>query len=188
MSALVATVVLLAVVCAGHTSLLVAVVRRLRIQAELLADVEERGLPARALPAGAAVGAFSVTDTDGRVFSAGDPSGPTLVAMLNPTCGSCRRLRREFGTVAARWPGGRSRVVVVVTGPSATAAYARRLAPTARIVVDAAGAVRDAFSVTAFPAIFVVASTGELSWTGRWAHSVPRHPTDPTPVYGQALM
>ncbi|SCL25313.1 Thiol-disulfide isomerase or thioredoxin [Micromonospora pallida] len=174
MPALVATVVLLAVVCAGHTALLVAVVRRLRVQAELLADVEERGLPARALPVGSTIGAFSVTDTDGEPFSAGDASGPTLVAMLSPTCGSCRRLRREFGAVAARWPGGRSRVVVVVTGPSATAAYARRLAPLARIVVDPDEVVRDAFAVTAFPALFVVEPTGELSWTGRWAHSVPQ--------------
>ncbi|MFE0589991.1 MauE/DoxX family redox-associated membrane protein [Micromonospora echinospora] len=35
------------------------------------------------------------------------------------------------------------------------------------------GGTRRVRGVTAFPALFVVEHTGELSWTGRWAHSVP---------------
>lgn len=166
MSALVTVVVLLALVCVFNTALNLALVRRLRYHAELLAGVDERGVPAQALPRGAVVG-----DRLGHDLVDGDAD--TLVAFFSPTCDRCRRDRKIFGRVAARWPGGPDRVVAVVSGPSASAAFLTGAAPAARVVVDTDESLRHAFGIRHFPALFVVAPGGRLTWTGMHAHAVP---------------
>jgi thiol-disulfide isomerase/thioredoxin len=172
MSVLVAVVTLLSLVCAFHTALLVAVIRRLRHQAELLSEVEERGVAAQALPRGAAVGEFRGRDADGLVVTA-RPEAETLVAFFSPTCSRCRRERRAFRRVAAGWPGGRARVIAVVSGPAATAQFLAGVARSARIVVDADESIRNAFGIRGFPALFVLSPDGHLTWTGVHAHTVP---------------
>ncbi|MGC5287088.1 TlpA family protein disulfide reductase [Micromonospora sp. DT231] len=161
MSVLVTVVVVLALVCAFNTALNVALVRRLRYHAELLADVEERGVPAQALPRGETVHDFVGHDAD------------TLVAFFSPTCTRCRRERKAFGRVAARWPGGPDRTVAVVSGPTASADFLTGLAPAARIVVDTDESLRHAFGIRGFPALFVVSPDGRLAWTGVHADAVP---------------
>ncbi|MDG4788007.1 hypothetical protein O7626_19030 [Micromonospora sp. WMMD1102] len=172
MSVLVAVVVLSSAWCAFNTALLVAVVRRLRYQSELLSEVERQGVPARALPRGDTVRDFLVHDTRGRPVTPVVPAA-TLVGFFSPTCPSCRRERARFRAVAARWPGGSERVLAVVTGPAASARFLRRLDPVARIVVDPDSAMRQAFGIESFPAIFVLAGAGCLSWTGIHADAVP---------------
>ncbi|AVT33995.1 hypothetical protein C6361_36280 [Plantactinospora sp. BC1] len=178
MSVLVAVVVLSSAVCAFNTALLVAVVRRLRYQSELLSEVERQGVPARALSRGDAVRDFLVHDTQGRPVTPDVPAA-TLVGFFSPTCASCRRERARFRAVAARWPGGPARVLAVVTGPDASARFLARLEPVARIVVDADGTMRRAFGIEGFPAIFVLAESGCLSWTGIHADSVPGLSAEP---------
>ncbi|MBB5113251.1 thiol-disulfide isomerase/thioredoxin [Micromonospora echinospora] len=161
MSVLVTVVVLLALVCAFNTALNVALVRRLRYHAELLTEVEERGVPAQALPRGEVVHDFAGHD------------GDTLVAFFSPTCTRCRKERKGFGRVAARWPGGPDRAVAVVSGPTASADFLTGLAPAARVVVDSDESLRRAFGIRSFPALFVVAPDGRLAWTGVHADAVP---------------
>jgi hypothetical protein len=173
MSSLVVLAALTGLVCAANSLMLVTVNRRLQLHGELLWETQQRGVPADALRAGAVVGPFAVRDTDGAEFGDTGRHAGMLVVFLSPTCGSCRRLRRDLRPVMAGWGGGRQRVVVVVTGPTAEASFARRLAPVARIVVDRAETVRAAFGVRAFPAIFVVDGSGELAWTGLHADAVP---------------
>ncbi|MEU8258103.1 redoxin family protein [Micromonospora inaquosa] len=164
-----------------NTAVLVAVVRRLRIQSELLSETEARGVPARALPVGATVGDFLAYDTEGRAVTAAMPAH-TLIGFFSPTCGSCRRERGRFRRAAARWPGGRSQVVAVVTGPDASARFLSRLTAVARIVVDQDESVRHAFGVQGFPAAFVVADLGRLTWTGLHVDVVPGLAEEPVTV------
>ncbi|MEU8241026.1 hypothetical protein AB0C07_22510 [Actinoplanes missouriensis] len=173
MYAMVTLAVLTALVCAFNTANLVAVNRRLRYLGELLWQVEQRGVPAKAPPAGSPVGPFAVQDTDGGAVTSTGWEDRTLVAFMDPACLSCRQLRRELRPLAARWPAGRRNVVVVLTGPSARADFARRLAPVARVVVDQQETVRAAFGVEGLPAIFVVEPPGVLSWTGMHPDTVP---------------
>lgn len=163
---LVAGFTVLCAVCVFNTALLIAVIRRMRVHAELLSDVEERGVPARAHPVGEAVRSFEARDIEGLALSAPSWPGPTLVGFFSPTCSSCRRERKHFRAVAARWPGGRSHVVAVVSGPAAAAAFLAQAGPVARIVVDRQETVREAFGVRSFPAAFVVTRTGRISWSG----------------------
>ncbi|MEN3609088.1 hypothetical protein AAH979_06010 [Plantactinospora sp. ZYX-F-223] len=172
MSVLVAAVVLNSIVCAFNTALLAAVVRRLRYQSELLSEVERQGVPARALSRGDTVGGFLAHDTRGRPVTPDVPAD-TLVGFFSPTCASCRRERARFRVVAARWPGGSGRVLAVVTGPGASARFLNQLDPVARIVVDADEAMRHAFGIEGFPAIFVLAESGCVTWTGIHADAVP---------------
>ncbi|MEV4637867.1 hypothetical protein AB0J80_10975 [Actinoplanes sp. NPDC049548] len=97
----------------------------------------------------------------------------TLIGFFSPACASCRRERNRLRAVAARWPGGPERVYAVVTGPSGSATFLARLDPVARIVVDVDEAMRHAFGTTAFPAVFVLAESGSLSWTGLHVDAVP---------------
>ncbi|WP_460915811.1 thioredoxin domain-containing protein [Plantactinospora veratri] len=81
--------------------------------------------------------------------------------------------------MAARWPGGSARVLAVVTGPDASARFLGRLDPVARIVVDPANTMRRAFGVEGFPAVFVLAESGRLSWTGIHVDAVPGLTAEP---------
>jgi thiol-disulfide isomerase/thioredoxin len=171
-SVLIAVVVLSSVVCAFNSAVLVAVVRRLRYQSELLSEVERQGVPARALARGATVGEFLAHDTDGRPVGRDVPAA-TLVGFFSPTCSSCRRERDAFRSVAARWPGGPARVLAVVTGPDASARFLARLEPVARVIVDDGETMRRAFGIEGFPAMFVLADAGRLTWTGLHVDAVP---------------
>lgn len=173
MPALVTAVVLLTIICVLNTAILARVIRQLRRHSELLWEVAERGVPARALAPGSTVGRFAVRDTDGALVTDSNRAAATLIVFLSPTCASCRRLRTEFPAVAARWAAGRENVIAVVAGPDATATYAAKLAPVARIVVDNDEVMRAAFGVRGFPAIFVLAVSGELAWTGLHADAIP---------------
>jgi hypothetical protein len=166
-------VVLIGAVCAFNTALLIAVVRRLRYQSELLSEVERQGVPAYALRQGDTVGDFLAYDTRGRSLTADVPQA-TLVGFFSPVCASCRRERAQFRAAAVRWPGGPARVIAVVTGPGSSARFLARLEPVARIVVDADETMRHAFDIKGFPAMFVLTESGCLSWTGLHAHAVPR--------------
>jgi thiol-disulfide isomerase/thioredoxin len=178
MPVLIAVVVLSSAVCALHTALLVAIVRRLRYQSELLSEVERRGVPAWALSRGDTVGSFLGQDTHGRPVTPDVPVA-TLVGFFSPSCASCRRERARFRAVAARWPGGSGRVLAVATGPDASARFLHQLDPVARIVVDADSTMREAFGIEGFPAFFVLAASGRLSWTGIHADAVPGLTADP---------
>ncbi|BEL08286.1 hypothetical protein Q0Z83_064770 [Actinoplanes sichuanensis] len=162
MTVLVTAVVILALVSALNMLLILSVARQTQRNSELLWPVAERGVPAKALPVGATVGPVD-----------GAWAGDTLVAFLVPGCGSCREVRRQLRPRAARWPGGRDRVLVVVTGRNATKSYAASLAGVARVVVDTDETVRTAFGVRGLPALFVVAPDGELTWTGVHVEAVP---------------
>jgi hypothetical protein len=61
----------------------------------------------------------------------------------------------------------------VVSGPGASARFLARLGPVARVIVDVDETMREAFGVEGFPAVFVLAESGRLSWTGLHAHAVP---------------
>jgi hypothetical protein len=173
MPVLVTAVVILAMVSALNVLLLFSVARETQRNSELLWEAAERGVPAKALAVGATVGRFLVHDTDGEALSDTSSTGTTLVAFLVPGCGSCRRTRKQLQTVAARWPGGRSRVIVVVSGSDATEAYASSLAGLARIVLDHNDVVRKAFGVRGTPALFLIKPSGELTWTGVHVDTIP---------------
>lgn len=103
MTALAVAVGLLAVLTLLNLFILLGVIRRLRTMAASAAEPSAEGVPAP----GTAVGAFSLTDTDGHTVTEADvATGQSLVLMLSPSCGPCKttvdKLAAERGTLPDR--------------------------------------------------------------------------------------
>ncbi|MFC5661709.1 hypothetical protein ACFP3U_01790 [Kitasatospora misakiensis] len=109
--------------------LLYGVIRRLK---EIEARPRTAAAPAR--PTG-------ITDahrlTAGTVLDIPDGSRPTLVAFFAPGCAPCEELLPLVAGHAAQEPGGRDRVLAVLSDgtPEDNARFAQALDPVARVVV-----------------------------------------------------
>ncbi|MEV4576761.1 TlpA disulfide reductase family protein [Nonomuraea jabiensis] len=165
MSGLVAIVALVSVLTVLNLLLTFGVIRRLREHTELLAG---RATPivgeTPSLPVGRQVGDFAATTTDGEPVARALLAGDTLVAFLTPGCEPCEESLPHLVEAAKKWPGGRRNTLVVVTGRRDRAAdHVERLAPVARVVVEAPdGPIATGFGVTAYPLFGVVDSSGQV--------------------------
>ncbi|MBB5785355.1 TlpA family protein disulfide reductase [Nonomuraea jabiensis] len=165
MSGLVAIVALVSVLTVLNLLLTFGVIRRLREHTELLAG---RATPIvgepPSLPVGRQVGDFAATTTDGEPVARALLAGDTLVAFLTPGCEPCEESLPHLVEAAKKWPGGRRNTLVVVIGRRDRAAdHVERLAPVARVVVEAPdGPIATGFGVTAYPLFGVVDSSGQV--------------------------
>lgn len=130
---------------------------------------------------------FAATTTDGEPVSRELLTGTTLVAFLSPGCTPCQTLLPRFLDHAARFPGGRQQVLAVLTmaPPEDCAAYADRLAPVARVVIeDGTGPLSAAFEADTLPALYRVGAGGVVLNSGVDAGFLTRQPAGATADVG----
>ncbi|GAA0240414.1 TlpA disulfide reductase family protein [Cryptosporangium japonicum] len=163
MAYVVAALVVTNVLTLLNLLLLFGVIRRLREQQD---NPVPPGRPGPAsLPVGTRVEAFTTVDTEGRALALDELPDGTVVAFFSPGCAPCEVLLPKFVAHAEARPGGRDGIVAVVVGPpSETPAYADRLGPVARVVVEepGSGAVASAFAVTGYPTVFQLDGDGRI--------------------------
>lgn len=158
MYVLTAAVVLAGLLCALNLLLTVGVIKRLREHSEQLA-ADAAGETPPALGIGEEVGEFTTTTTEGLTIDRDQLSGETLVAFFSPNCTPCKKKLPEFVAYAQGFPGGRRRVLAVVSGRAeGWERFVEDLGPVAMVVQeDYNGPMGDAFRMKAFPSLFVVA-------------------------------
>ncbi|GIF12499.1 hypothetical protein [Actinoplanes teichomyceticus] len=168
---LIAAVVLVGILCVLDLILSLGVIRRLRIHNELITKLMsgEATSVAMMMPVGDSAEPFTaITDADGMVTEKSLP-GRNLVGFFLEDCTGCQQLLPDFLAAAARFPGGRERVLAVVvhtSGEEKIADYRGRLAPVARVVVEGADqGIGAAMKVRGFPA-FGLLDDGRLLASG----------------------
>jgi hypothetical protein len=168
---LAAATALVGAVALTNLLLTFGVIRRLREHTELLSrSGGSAGAPGRLVrPAGARVDEFVAHTVDGEPVGRDLLRGQTLIGFFSPGCRACEERMPAFVTLARALPGGRSRVLAVIVGPSEeAAAYRERVAPVARVVVQEEfdGPLTQALDVVGFPAFALVAEDGEILGSG----------------------
>ena len=165
---------LLGLVCFINLSLLVGLVRRLRMH---IADHEKHvGAGARpyTLSVGALVPEFTASAVGGGTFSSGQLRGsPSLIGFFSTACRGCRDQVPDFCNLARTIPNGPDHVLAVIDGASGDRQdFKSALAEVATVVVESEGGpVVRAFDVHAFPTFYVVDARGHV-YAG--ATKVPR--------------
>ncbi|SDS30049.1 hypothetical protein [Actinoplanes derwentensis] len=176
---IVAALVLVGLLGVLNLALSIGIIRRLREQQDQ--EPRQTGRPDPVLPPGAIAGPFTATTVDG------EPAGtsPALVGFFSPGCGSCAELLPAFTSYAARTPGGRERVLAVISGPEEMATeYLDALAPVAQVVLASPGApVLAAFQTKAYPAVYLLGDDRRVLFSGGriddFPAQVPALPTLP---------
>jgi thiol-disulfide isomerase/thioredoxin len=160
MPLLVATVVLIGVLCTLDLVLTLGVIKRLREHTELLS--ESGGGGRMSLGPGDEVGEFSVSSVEDEPVHDAMIESETVVAFFSPTCGPCKEKLPKFVEYARGVPRGREQVLAVVTADTpedaeAAAPSVAALAPVARVVTGRdAEAIASACKVRGFPVILKV--------------------------------
>jgi cytochrome oxidase Cu insertion factor (SCO1/SenC/PrrC family) len=158
----VATLVLLGLLCALNLLLTVGILRRMRAQSTAGPG------SLFALRPGSAVGEFAVTTADGEPLTAATLTG--TVAFFSADCPACHDTLPDFLAYAREQ--GRDNVLAVVGGGDPDTV--RALAEVARVVpadLDG-GPVAAAFRNTWTPALYVVAGGRVVATAGR-VHELP---------------
>lgn len=161
MAYLVVAVIVVAALGLVNLMLLYGVIRRLREHTELLSAKHGPAEPYQfGLAVGGEVGDFAVTTVDGVPVDRGSLAGPMLVGFFTPSCQPCREQLPMFVRRASRYPGGRDRVLAVVTAADTDAVDMVETLRTVAAVVTVDGSdagMTQAFQVTGFPAFFLLA-------------------------------
>jgi thiol-disulfide isomerase/thioredoxin len=172
---LVTAVIVVGALCALDLLLTLAVIRRLREHTDLLSNRASE--PATTvIPPGQQVGAFSSADLDGQPVSLDGGEGPRLVAFFSPGCKPCQAMLPDFAAHAAGYPGGRARVLAVISGDDRRGAdeFAEILVPVARVVFEEPkGPLAEAFQVAGFPAWCVLDEQGTVQHSGHAGDRLP---------------
>ncbi|MFE0529547.1 hypothetical protein ACFW0V_18300 [Micromonospora parva] len=131
------------------------VLKRLREHTALLSN--EAGVSAE-LGIADPVGDFAAVDIDGVPVRRELLRTETFVAFVSTSCDSCREKLPELIEHARRVPGGREQVLAVVAaGADDADAFAERLAPVARVVVEPKGGpLSNAFRAFTYPTMMWV--------------------------------
>ena len=171
MSYLAAAVVLLGVLCCVNLAMTLAVVRRLRRQAERASEDAVR------LPPGVPAPEFSATTVAGPAMTLSDLTGArSVVAFLAANCPPCHEQVPAFTEYARSVPGGAGQVLAVVVGgtDAETAQLAGDLEGTASVALEpVAGPLQKAFSVTGFPTFYMLDATGRIRVSAPAMRHVP---------------
>jgi hypothetical protein len=174
MQFLTAAGVLAMALCLVNLLLIVGVVRRLREHETRLAELQELrpAMGPRFLPVGSGVPEFSSATIDGKVVSHRTlAGGRSVIAFLQSNCRPCHDRLPALRALAAEMPGGRERVMAVVTGDGGAAEMIDGLREAVQVVSGAQAApVVRAFEVTGFPTFYAIEG-GEV----RAAGADPRH-------------
>ncbi|MFG6192716.1 hypothetical protein [Nonomuraea sp. JJY05] len=153
-------VVLVGALCLLDLLLTFGVIRRLRAHTAELERLGNNGMwTSDLIPApGHKVGDLAASTLDGDPVSAATFAEQTLVAFFSQGCSACEDKLPEFVSQAGAVPGGRDRVLAVVSGePAQMTETLDALSPVARVVAgQQAAPVIDAFAVRAFPTFSLV--------------------------------
>ncbi|MES4904070.1 MULTISPECIES: hypothetical protein [unclassified Streptomyces] len=153
------------------------VIMKLREHSEALAEHSgpTEGGTGRPRPLGSAVSDFTAMTVTGQTVSRHSLAASSVVAFLSPGCLPCEQAVPDFLKYAAAVPGGRDRVLVVVSGqPSEGAEYAERFGEVAHVVVEAPGGpVQSAFAMNGAPAFGVLGAGGSVSVATRSVAELP---------------
>ncbi|MEV0386484.1 hypothetical protein [Nonomuraea sp. NPDC050643] len=153
-------VILVGVLCLLDLVLTFGVIRRLRAHTAQLESLGQGGSwTSDLIPSpGFEVGEVTAATVDGETVSAETFAERTLVAFFAQGCTACEEKLPEFVSHAGAVPGGRDRVLAVVSGePGPMAETIAALASVARVVTGTqADPVVAAFAVRAFPTFGVV--------------------------------
>ena len=174
MAFLAAGLVAFSLVCVLNLLLTFGVIRRLRQQAEILADEKFRTQPARTptVPAGSSPDVFSATTTKGERFSNETlRNGETraIVAFFSTDCSVCGVAVSEFVEDVARLRFDLDRIVAVVIGTEEDASsLVAQLEPVASVVVEPfTGPVAPAFALHGVPGMCLLDDSGVVAASGR---------------------
>jgi thiol-disulfide isomerase/thioredoxin len=185
-----AGVVLVGLLCVVNLVLTYGVIRRLR---ERTAGTGGKGpeVPRSVLGAGATVGPFSTTDTEGGRLTRDDLSEGQLVTFVSPGCPACEELLPLVAERAREYGPGRVLAVVVRDADRDGAGegngvreYLERLAPVARVVTcDFGDELTTAFALAGVPAYVEMGPGGRVASSGRTLpHRAEREPRRTEPV------
>ncbi|MEV1174765.1 TlpA disulfide reductase family protein [Nonomuraea sp. NPDC049784] len=159
MALLTASVVTIAILCAFNLVLVLALAKRVRDLATLVAQARNTGnVRDGFLAVGETVGDFTARTVDGRELTRDALTAGAVVGFFSTSCGACREKIPAFVEQARELRGqGRLALAVVVTGPDDPASYVEPLEQAAHVVVEGHdGLVGSAFKVGAFPAFCVI--------------------------------
>lgn len=160
MAYLAAALVLVGLLAAVNLLFTVGVIRRLREHTQELADLRNGRIAGGdvALAVGSPVGEFAATSVDGRSVTLAALGDRPMVGFFSTSCSACHERLPAFLAFAAARPGGRDRILAVVTGPAEeTTDLVRQLEPVATVVVEPdRGPIQQAFEVSGFPAFVLV--------------------------------
>lgn len=167
-------VALVGVLCLVDLVLTLGVIRRLRDHSKRLSGAngfptgETVGRP------GMAVDSFSATSLTGEPATLDDLVEPTLVGFFAANCPTCEEQLPAFLTYAATFPGGKQRILAVITTEAGGVRYRSALSEVAaKVVVEPElGPVQQAFGVNGYPA-FVVVIDGVVAQSGHDIADLP---------------
>ncbi|GGP79427.1 hypothetical protein [Streptosporangium pseudovulgare] len=150
-----ALVAVLTVVSLLNLLLTVGLLRKVREQADRLAEVEA-GVPPM-LPDGVEIGDFTTVTLDGEPLTRADLTGEVYVGFFNWNCEVCHDRLPQFIAEAERRSDPRQVLAVVRGTPELAVEMTSRLGPVARVVVEEKrGPVQVAFHLYATPAFCVL--------------------------------
>jgi thiol-disulfide isomerase/thioredoxin len=157
-SFVIATLVLVGLLCALDLVLTVGIIKRLREHTDLLAN---RSGGRMSLRPGEEVGKFSSVTVDGEPVDNDMIDSETVVAFFSPTCGPCKEKLPMFVEYARTVPGGRGQILAAVTADRDDAAAAApmlsALTPVARVLTgEEAEGLAEACKVQGFPVVLKV--------------------------------
>ncbi|WP_432142165.1 TlpA family protein disulfide reductase [Streptomyces sp. bgisy084] len=194
MDYLIASVVLIGLLCVLNLVLTYGIVRRLR---EPVAGAGGKTLevPRSVLGAGATVGSFSAIDTEGSSLTRDDLSEGQWVIFMSPGCPACEELLPLVTERAREY--GPERVLAVVVRDAGkenvgegdgVRAYLERLAPVARVTTcDLGDELTAAFALTGVPAYAEMGRGGRVASSGRTLpHRAEEEPRRTEPVKADA--
>jgi thiol-disulfide isomerase/thioredoxin len=158
---LTAAVILLALLSVGHMLITLGLVRRIRTMAS-----ETASTPATppTLAIGAVPADFAATSDEGRVFDrtalAGDRS---LVGFFSVTCEPCKENAPRFAEYANAFGPGRVLAVIQDDDGAQAREFRQRYLPGVDTAVEGTnGPLARAFSVEAFPTMYILDAEGRV--------------------------
>ncbi len=168
MAGLWAAVIVLAIVSLLLLTLDVAIIARLRRIAEGLSDMASAGMATldQGLKPGEGVPSFSATTVSGTEVSQRTIAGGGVVVFLGAECDACRRHIRDFiGNTREVRPREKGILVVVAGDPARGQDLVAAAGTVADVVAEPdGGPLSDLFRVGIFPTLFVIDSSGLVSF------------------------
>jgi len=173
---LIAAIIVLSLLCLGHLTLTLGLMRRLNEHTAVLDRIA--GEPPEVMrPAGEVVDDFAATAFDGTPVALELLAAPTIVGFFSPGCGPCKERLPEFIARVGHAPAGRALAVVVSAKgdtDSETEMMVSRLSEVALVVVEPTdGPVAKAFGVRGFPAFGLIGDGGRIEAGGTDLASIP---------------
>lgn len=167
MPVLVAALVLVGLLAVASMLCTLLLVRRMRqFETELSRALNRNSAVPTPIRAGTPLPAFSTVTVDGTPVTGADlRGGPALLGYFSTTCPSCEEALPSFLAAAADFPGGRARVLAVVSGDPADARLlAERLAPAALTVTEGpAGPIGTGLVVDLLPGFALLDEHGRVT-------------------------